>query len=62
MFWGKASGFLVGAFLSYMFVLPLDALHNLQLTALPISDLLRVFAALVIVVMAVGIGHFVDVL
>ena len=59
--WGKIVGLAVGALLSYFFILPADVL-NIELAVTSISDLLRVFGAVVVTVMAIGIGHFVDAL
>ncbi len=59
---GKILGLAVGILLAYFFVLPGDILYDLQLTSLPFVDLARVFAALVITIAAVALGHFVDVL
>ncbi len=62
MLWGKVAGLIVGASISFVFILPADVLLNLQLASMPIDDLLRVFGAVIVVVIAVGIGHFIDVL
>jgi hypothetical protein len=59
--WGKVGGLAVGVILSYIFLLPTDVL-NIQFTATNIPDLLRIFAAAVIIVIAVGIGHLIDAL
>jgi hypothetical protein len=58
---GKIGGLAVGVVLSYIFLLPTDVL-NIQFTATSIPDLLRIFGAAAIIVIAVGIGHFIDAL
>ncbi len=57
---GKVAGLIVGASISFVFILPADVLLNLQLASMPIDDLLRVFGAVIVVVIAVGIGHFIE--
>ena len=59
---GKIVGLGFGAFLAYFIVLPGDILYTLQFSTIPLGDLLRVFAAVVVTAAAIAIGHFIDVL
>jgi hypothetical protein len=61
MWWGSIVGLAIGAWLSYSFILPADVL-NLKLAAMTIDDLLHIFGALVATLVAVGIGHLVDII
>lgn len=58
--WGAIIGFIIGASLSYNFILPTDIL-NLRLAAMTIGDLLRIFGALVATLVTTAIGHLVDI-
>jgi hypothetical protein len=60
MWWGTFAGVAVSVWLSYSFVLPSDIL-NLQLSAITIGDILRMFGALIITVVISYIGHLVDI-
>ncbi len=59
---GKIIGLAFGILLAYFFILPDGILYDLQLTSIPLVDLARVFAAIVITLAAVTLGHFIDVL
>lgn len=57
--WATIVGFVVGALLSYSFILPTDLL-NLKLAAMTIGDLLRIFGAMVATLVTTGIGVLID--
>ncbi len=59
--WGKLAGLAFGVFLSYFFILPTHVSH-IGFVDLTMADLLRMCGAAVVTMMAVGVGHFVDVL
>lgn len=60
MLWGTIVGLVVGVWVSYSFILPVDIL-NLKLSAITIGDILRIFGALVITIVAAKVGHLVDI-
>ncbi len=59
---GKIVGLAFGASIAYFLILPGDILYTLQLMSIPLTDLLRVFAAVLVTAAAVVLGHFLDVL
>jgi hypothetical protein len=60
MWWGTIIGFIGGSWLSYVFIFP-AGFFSMKLLALTMGDLLRIFGALVVALIAAGIGHLVDV-
>ena len=61
MFWGTIIGLIIGASLSYNFILPADV-WNLKLAAMTIGDLIRILGALVVTFGVGGIGLLIDTL
>ena len=57
---GKIAGLAIGIFLAYFLILPDDILDSLRSTPMPLTDLLRVFAAFIITIASVVFGHYLD--
>ncbi len=57
---GKIAGLAVGIFVAHYFILPQGILHTLYSRPIPMTDLLRLFAALIITIVAMALGHFFD--